>query len=188
MVKPSAVSVVICACLAPPARAEPAGHVEEPPRVQLPASQTWIGANQYVGVLFAGDAWTALGAGLSVHHRIRSVTIGFEGEILHLDHDETRAFAGQLALGAGYEFRVGRGRGNHYFLVPQLGVTTGVVYGAGVDHRTSNDAFVGARFIMRAWPDDAVRGPATARGISAHADLRVATNAVLVLFGYDWGL
>jgi len=164
MVKLAIIAIVIC--IARPARAEP------------PATQTWIGNNEYVGVLVAGETWLALGAGLSVQERLGSVVLGLDN----------RGFAGQLAVAAGYELHFAHGSGNDYFLVPELGVTTAVVYGAGVDHRTTNGAFAGARFVMRAWPNDVVRGPATASGISVHADLRVATNAVLILIGYDWGL
>jgi hypothetical protein len=177
MVRQAVIAIVVtCACIARPARAEPT------------APQTWIGSNEYVGVVSAGNTWIALGAGLSIQERIGRLALGFEGEILRLDHDDHYGFAGQLAIAAGYELRIARGSGNEYFFVPELGVTTAVIYGAGVDHRTSNDVFAGARFVMRAWPDDVVSGPATARGISVHADLRVATNAVLFLLGYDWGM
>jgi hypothetical protein len=151
-----------------------------------PMPRTWIGCDEVIGGLVADRHWVAYGVGLGFARLVGPVALGIEGHVLRLDSNDGAGFMGELVARVDYGFRFYRKRDTDLLFAPELGVIASVVYGAGPAQRTHDGPFAGLRLIMRANPS-AADGPGAARGIGAHVGVRVATDRVLFVVGFDWG-
>jgi hypothetical protein len=170
-------ALAIAAVLAPAiARAEP---------------RTWIGSDEWVGGVVAGDLWDALGAGLSARHALGRLELAADAALLRMSDDGKQAFSGRGSFVLGYAIHIAHKpdeyAGSDFYIVPAVGVSTAVVYGAGAQYRTSNGVFGELRVAFRAEPNDALHGPATARGIGSHVAVRFGNDFGAALVGYEWG-